>query len=134
MKDLATGRVYISSQNHGYVVDMDKLDPRVAVPAFINVNDGTNEGLAYTGKNIFTVQYHPEACPGPQDSRYLFDRFIQMIRRSEAEEDQVMQQSMEPGPGGSAEERKNKQINPINNRDSDDRKEITSEKGGASHA
>lgn len=80
VKDLATGRVYISSQNHGYVVDMDKLDPKVAVPAFINVNDGTNEGLSYTGKNIFTVQYHPEACPGPQDSGYLFDRFIKMMK------------------------------------------------------
>lgn len=79
VKDLKTGRVYISSQNHGYVVDMDKLDPKVAVPAFINVNDGTNEGLSYTGKNIFTVQYHPEACPGPQDSSYLFDRFIKMM-------------------------------------------------------
>lgn len=80
VKDLATGRVYISSQNHGYVVDTDKLDPKIAVPAFINVNDGTNEGLAYTGKNIFTVQYHPESCPGPQDSRYLFDRFIKMMK------------------------------------------------------
>ena len=80
VKDLSTGRVYISSQNHGYVVDTDKLDPKVAVPAFINVNDGTNEGLSYTGKNIFTVQYHPEACPGPQDSGYLFDRFIKMMK------------------------------------------------------
>ena len=82
VKDLATGRVYISSQNHGYVVDTDKLNPEIAVPAFINVNDGTNEGLAYTGKNIFTVQYHPEACPGPQDSGYLFDRFIDMMKQS----------------------------------------------------
>ena len=80
VKDLSNNRVYISSQNHGYVVDMDKLDPNVAKPAFINVNDGTNEGLAYVGKNIFTVQFHPEACPGPQDSSYLFDRFISMIR------------------------------------------------------
>ena len=79
VKDLATGRVYISSQNHGYVVDMDKLDEKIATPAFVNVNDGTCEGLAYTGKNIFTVQFHPEACPGPQDSGYLFDRFIQMM-------------------------------------------------------
>ncbi len=79
VKDLETGRVYISSQNHGYVVDMDKLDPQVAIPAFINVNDGTNEGLSYVGKNIFTVQFHPEACPGPQDSGYLFDRFIRMM-------------------------------------------------------
>jgi carbamoyl-phosphate synthase small subunit len=79
VKDLATGRVYISSQNHGYVVDTDKLDPKIATPAFINVNDGTNEGLNYTGKNIFTVQFHPEACCGPQDSGYLFDRFIDMM-------------------------------------------------------
>lgn len=79
VKDLATGRVYISSQNHGYVVDTDKLDPNIATPAFINVNDGTNEGLSYTGKNIFTVQFHPEACCGPQDSGYLFDRFIKMM-------------------------------------------------------
>ncbi len=80
VKDLATGRVYISSQNHGYVVDTDNLDEKIAVPAFVNVNDGTNEGLAYTGKNIFTVQFHPEACPGPQDSGYLFDRFIKMMK------------------------------------------------------
>lgn len=79
VKDLATGRVYISSQNHGYVVDVDNLDKAIATPAFVNVNDGTNEGLKYTGKNIFTVQFHPEACPGPQDSGYLFDRFIDMM-------------------------------------------------------
>ena len=79
VKDLADNRVYISSQNHGYVVDTENLDPSVAVPAFVNVNDGTNEGLKYTGKNIFTVQFHPEACPGPQDSSYLFDRFIEMM-------------------------------------------------------
>lgn len=83
VKDLATGRVYISSQNHGYVVDMDKLGPKVATPAFINVNDGTNEGLNYTGKKIFTVQFHPEACCGPQDSGYLFDRFIDMMEVNE---------------------------------------------------
>ena len=83
VKDLATGRVYISSQNHGYVVDMDKLDPKVATPAFINVNDGTNEGLNYTGKKIFTVQFHPEACCGPQDSGYLFDRFIDVMEVNE---------------------------------------------------
>lgn len=79
VKDLETGRVYISSQNHGYVVDTGALPPEVAVEAFVNVNDGTNEGLKYTGKNIFTVQFHPEACPGPQDSGYLFDRFIEMM-------------------------------------------------------
>lgn len=82
VRDLETGRVYISSQNHGYVVDTDTVDPTVAVPAFVNVNDGTNEGLRYLGKNIFTVQFHPEACAGPQDSSYLFDRFITMIRNA----------------------------------------------------
>ena len=55
VKDLSTGRVYISSQNHGYVVDTATLDEKVAVPAFVNVNDGTNEGLSYVGKKIFTV-------------------------------------------------------------------------------
>ena len=79
VKDLQTNRVYISSQNHGYVVDAEHVDPNIAVPAFVNVNDGTNEGLAYVGKKIFTVQFHPEACPGPQDSGYLFDRFIDMM-------------------------------------------------------
>ena len=82
VKDLETGRVYISSQNHGYMVDTDTLDQNVAVPAFENVNDKTNEGLKYIGKNIFTVQFHPEACPGPQDSGYLFDRFMKMMEES----------------------------------------------------
>lgn len=79
VKDLQTGKVYISSQNHGYAVDADSLDPGIAVQAFENVNDKTNEGVAYIGKNIFTVQFHPEACPGPQDSGYLFDRFMNMM-------------------------------------------------------
>ena len=80
VKDLTNNRVYISSQNHGYAVDGTSIDPKVAKEAFINVNDGTNEGLAYEGKNIFTVQFHPEACPGPQDSGYLFDRFMDMMK------------------------------------------------------
>lgn len=79
VKDLRTGRVYISSQNHGYVVDDKSMDSNIAVPAFVNVNDGTNEGLEYKGKQIFTVQFHPEACPGPKDSDYLFDRFMDMM-------------------------------------------------------
>lgn len=79
VKDLIDGRVYISSQNHGYVVDTDTIDPEVAIPAFRNVNDGTNEGLKYLQKKVFTVQFHPEASPGPQDSAYLFDKFIEMM-------------------------------------------------------
>lgn len=82
VKDLETGKVYISSQNHGYVVDTEHLDPNVAVPAFINVNDNTNEGLSYVNKNIFTVQFHPEASPGPMDSDYLFERFIRMMEET----------------------------------------------------
>ncbi len=79
VRDLETGKVYITSQNHGYAVDADSLDPAIAVPAFENVNDGTNEGLRYIGKNIVTVQFHPEACPGPRDCAYLFDRFLKMM-------------------------------------------------------
>lgn len=79
VKDLQTGRVYLSSQNHGYVVDTARMDEKTAVPAFVNVNDGTCEGLSYTGKNIFTIQFHPEACPGPRDSGFLFDKFIKMM-------------------------------------------------------
>ena len=80
VKDLTNNRVYISSQNHGYAVDASTIDPAIAKEAFVNVNDGTNEGLSYIGKNIFTVQFHPEACPGPQDSGYLFDRFMDMMK------------------------------------------------------
>lgn len=80
VRDLGSGRVYISSQNHGYAVDADTLDESVAEETFVNVNDGTNEGFSYLGKNIFTVQFHPEASPGPQDTGFLFDRFINMMK------------------------------------------------------
>ena len=83
VKDLRTGKVYISSQNHGYVVDETTLKPEIARPAFENVNEKTNEGLEYIGKNIFTVQFHPEACAGPQDTAYLFDRFMDMMKKED---------------------------------------------------
>lgn len=79
VKDLSTGKVYISAQNHGYAVDAKTLDPAVAVESFRNVNDGTNEGLHYLGKRIRTVQFHPEARPGPTDTDYLFDEFMEMM-------------------------------------------------------
>lgn len=82
VKDLSTGRVYISTQNHGYVVKQETLDPSLAEVSFINVNDGSCEGVHYLGKNIFTVQFHPEACAGPQDTSYLFDEFINMMEVS----------------------------------------------------
>ena len=62
-----------------YTTSVTRQISSPVLAAFVNVNDGTNEGLKYTGKNIFTVQYHPEACPGPQDSGYLFDRFLKMM-------------------------------------------------------
>ena len=83
VKDLINNKVYITSQNHGYYVEEESLDLKKAIPAFINVNDKTNEGLKYVGKNIFTVQFHPEACPGPLDSGYLFDMFISMMGGNE---------------------------------------------------
>lgn len=79
VKELKTGRIYITSQNHGYYVKEDSLNPKIAEVSYINVNDGTVEGLDYKNKKIFTVQFHPEACPGPQDCGYLFDRFIDML-------------------------------------------------------
>ena len=79
VKDLKSGRVYISSQNHGYVVDESTINPDIAEVGFINVNDKTIEGLRYKNKDIFTVQFHPEACPGPQDSNVLFNEFITMM-------------------------------------------------------
>lgn len=79
VKDLKTGKVYISSQNHGYVVDADTINPEIAEVAFINVNDQTVEGLRYKNNRVFTVQFHPEACPGPQDSENLFDEFMHMM-------------------------------------------------------
>lgn len=79
VKDLKTGSVYISTQNHGYVVDGDTINPDIAEIGFINVNDKTVEGLRFKNKNIFTVQFHPEACAGPQDSNLLFDEFIEIM-------------------------------------------------------
>ena len=79
VRDIAEGRVYITSQNHGYCIVADSVDPAVAEVSHVNVNDGTVEGLRYKNRKLFTVQFHPEAAPGPQDTAYLFDRFIAMM-------------------------------------------------------
>ncbi|WP_029011169.1 glutamine-hydrolyzing carbamoyl-phosphate synthase small subunit [Azospirillum halopraeferens] len=78
VKDLATGRVEITSQNHGFVVVPDSLPAEVET-THVSLFDGTNEGIRVRGKPVFSVQYHPEASPGPQDSHYLFHRFVDLM-------------------------------------------------------
>lgn len=79
VRDLVTDRIFITSQNHGYAVDNDTIDPKVASKRFINSNDGTCEGIDYLNEPTFSVQYHPEACGGPKDTAFLFDRFFDMM-------------------------------------------------------
>ncbi len=78
VKDLATGRVEITSQNHGFAVDPETLPPTASV-THVSLFDGSNEGLACSDRPAFSVQYHPEACPGPSDSTHLFQRFVAMM-------------------------------------------------------
>lgn len=79
VKNRETGRVYISSQNHGYAVVSESLDPQWGKELYVNVNDGTCEGVRYSYMPAFTVQFHPEACGGPLDTRMLFDEFFAMM-------------------------------------------------------
>jgi len=83
VKNLITGKCEITSQNHGFGVRAeDVAKVKNMEVTHVNLNDNTIEGLRYTDKKVFSVQYHPEACPGPLDSRYLFDDFLQMIKES----------------------------------------------------
>ena len=83
VKDLVTGKVEITSQNHGFMVDTATL-PQGVVESHVSLFDGTNEGIAVEGRPVFSVQYHPEASPGPKDSHYLFERFVAMIEAHKA--------------------------------------------------
>ncbi len=80
VKDLSTGKVEITSQNHGFCVDMDSLSPDEVELTHVNLNDGSVEGMRHKKYPAFSVQYHPEHAPGPHDAMYLFDRFIEMMR------------------------------------------------------
>ena len=79
VKDLATGRVYITAQNHGYAVDAESLPPGLEM-SHLNLNDNTVEGLRHAEMPLFTIQYHSEASPGPRDNEYLFDQFLNMVQ------------------------------------------------------
>jgi carbamoyl-phosphate synthase small subunit len=79
VKNLANGTIQITSQNHGFCVDMDSLAKTGVKMTHVNLNDNTCEGLADTDRKLFSVQYHPEASPGPHESRYLFENFIKLM-------------------------------------------------------
>lgn len=83
VKDLVTGKVEITAQNHGFAVDPHSLPSSEVEVTHVNLNDGTNEGMRHRNLPLFSVQYHPEASPGPHDARYLFSRFVDLMREEQ---------------------------------------------------
>src|SRR6185295_6447016 len=81
--DLGTGKVEITSQNHGFAVDVDSLAGKATL-THVNLNDRTVEGMKLDAAPVFSVQYHPEASPGPHDSAYLFERFVKLMKKRSA--------------------------------------------------
>jgi carbamoyl-phosphate synthase small subunit len=86
VKDLKTGKVALTSQNHGYTVTEESLGNTRLEVTHIALNDGTVEGVKHKDYPVFTVQYHPEASPGPEDANYLFDQFMELIKEAKKEE------------------------------------------------
>jgi len=88
VRDLETGRIEVTSQNHSYAVDMESLKGTELTATHVNILDGTVEGVKCERLRAFSVQYHPESAPGPQDSAYLFDRFIRLMDEAKTTENE----------------------------------------------
>jgi len=80
VKDLQDDKIYMTSQNHGYYIIEDSINSDIVEISHANLNDGTIEGLKYKDKKIITIQFEPESCPGPEDTEYIFDNFVRMVK------------------------------------------------------
>lgn len=105
-----SGRCYITSQNHGYAVDTSSLPPDWE-EIFVNANDGTNEGIRHVSRPYFSVQFHPESTPGPRDTEFLFDVFIESIEKTIASRDALVQPVDFPGGSAKRNERLSPRVN-----------------------
>jgi carbamoyl-phosphate synthase small subunit len=81
VQEVGSMKCFITSQNHGFAVDKDSLKGSCLDASYLNANDGSVEGIAHKSKPFFAVQWHPEACPGPTDTQFLFEKFIELMKR-----------------------------------------------------